>query len=61
MDLSVTIGSLHLKNPVIAASGCFGYGVEYAGVVDLSSLGGIVVKTACGTICSGTALRASAI
>ncbi len=44
MDLSVTIGSLHLKNPVIAASGCFGYGVEYAGVVDLSSLGGIVVK-----------------
>jgi dihydroorotate dehydrogenase (NAD+) catalytic subunit len=44
MDLSVTIGSLHLKNPVIAASGCFGYGVEYAGVVDLSSLGGLVVK-----------------
>jgi dihydroorotate dehydrogenase (NAD+) catalytic subunit len=44
MDLSVTIGSLYLKNPVIAASGCFGYGVEYAGVVDLSSLGGIVVK-----------------
>src|SRR6266540_2168381 len=44
MDLSITIGSLHLKNPMIAASGCFGYGVEYAGVVDLSSLGGIVVK-----------------
>jgi dihydroorotate dehydrogenase (NAD+) catalytic subunit len=44
MDLSVTIGSLHLKNPVIAASGCFGYGVEYADVVDLSSLGAIVVK-----------------
>src|SRR6266513_828571 len=44
MDLSVTIGSLHLKNPVIAASGCFGYGVEYAGVVDLSSLGGVAVK-----------------
>src|SRR6266513_3091295 len=44
MDLSVTIGSLHLKNPVIAASGCFGYGVEYAGVVDLSTLGGVAVK-----------------
>src|SRR5919106_5696715 len=44
MDLSVSIGSLHLKNPVIAASGCFGYGVEYAGVVDLSSLGGVAVK-----------------
>ena len=44
MDLSVRIGSLILKNPVIAASGCFGYGVEYADIVDLSSLGGIVVK-----------------
>src|SRR2546427_7672084 len=44
MDLSVRIGSLALKNPVIAASGCFGYGVEYADVVDLESLGGIAVK-----------------
>lgn len=44
MDLSVLIGSLHLKNPLIAASGCFGYGVEYADVVDLSTLGGVVVK-----------------
>jgi dihydroorotate dehydrogenase (NAD+) catalytic subunit len=44
MDLSVQIGSLHLKNPLIAASGCFGYGVEYADVVDLSSLGAIVSK-----------------
>ena len=44
MDLSVRIGALTLKNPLIAASGCFGYGVEYAGVVDLSSLGGVVVK-----------------
>ena len=32
-DLSVRIGSLRLKNPVIAASGCFGYGVEYAGAL----------------------------
>ena len=44
MDLSVRIGTLELKNPLIAASGCFGYGVEYADVVDLSSLGGIAVK-----------------
>ena len=44
MDLSVRIGSLALKNPIIAASGCFGYGVEYADVVDLESLGGIAVK-----------------
>jgi dihydroorotate dehydrogenase (NAD+) catalytic subunit len=44
MDLSVAIGSLTLKNPLIAASGCFGYGVEYADVVDLSALGAIVSK-----------------
>jgi dihydroorotate dehydrogenase (NAD+) catalytic subunit len=44
MDLSVRIGALTLKNPLIAASGCFGYGVEYADIVDLSSLGGVVVK-----------------
>ncbi len=43
-DLSVQIGSLRLRNPVIAASGCFGYGVEYAPVVDLSTLGGVAVK-----------------
>ena len=44
IDLSVRIGSLVLNNPLIAASGCFGYGVEYADFVDLSSLGGIAVK-----------------
>jgi dihydroorotate dehydrogenase (NAD+) catalytic subunit len=44
MDLSVSIGSLTLANPLIAASGCFGYGVEYADVVDLSLLGGVAVK-----------------
>jgi len=44
MDLSVRIGSLVLKNPLIAASGCFGYGVEYAEIVDLSTLGAIVSK-----------------
>ncbi len=44
MDLSVRIGSLELPNPLIAASGCFGYGVEYAHVVDLATLGGVAVK-----------------
>src|SRR6476469_5556167 len=44
MDLSVKIGSLALKNPLIAASGCFGYGVEYADFVVLASLGAIVSK-----------------
>jgi len=43
-DLSVRIGSLTLRNPVMAASGCFGYGVEYAGLIDLSSLGALVTK-----------------
>src|SRR6187399_2719461 len=44
MDLSVRIGTLTLKNPLIAASGCFGYGVEYADLLDLSTLGAIAVK-----------------
>jgi dihydroorotate dehydrogenase (NAD+) catalytic subunit len=44
MDLTVRLGSLVLKNPIIAASGCFGYGGEYADSVDLASLGGVAVK-----------------
>jgi dihydroorotate dehydrogenase (NAD+) catalytic subunit len=44
MDLSVQIGSLQLVNPLMAASGCYGYGVEYADAVDLSSLGAVVSK-----------------
>jgi dihydroorotate dehydrogenase (NAD+) catalytic subunit len=44
MDLTTRIGPLTLKNPLIAASGCFGYGVEYGGVVDLSELGAVAVK-----------------
>jgi dihydroorotate dehydrogenase (NAD+) catalytic subunit len=44
VDLTTRIGSLTLKNPLIAASGCFGYGIEYADVVDLSELGGVAVK-----------------
>lgn len=43
-DLSVRIGSLSLKNPIIAASGTFGYGIEFARLVDLNCLGGIVIK-----------------
>ncbi|MDO4949467.1 MAG: dihydroorotate dehydrogenase [Bacteroidales bacterium] len=43
-DLSVRIGDLSLKNPVMVASGTFGYGVEYADFIDLGRLGGIVVK-----------------
>jgi len=44
VDLSVRIGTLLLSNPVIAASGTFGYGIEFAHLVDLNCLGGIVVK-----------------
>jgi dihydroorotate dehydrogenase (NAD+) catalytic subunit len=43
-DLSVTFAGIQLKNPVIAASGTFGYGVEFEDVVHLSKLGGFVVK-----------------
>ena len=42
--LSVKLGSLELKNPVIAASGTFGYGEEYAGLIPLKALGGFVTK-----------------
>ncbi|PYR94956.1 MAG: dihydroorotate dehydrogenase [Acidobacteria bacterium] len=44
VDLSLQIAQLTLANPLIAASGCFGYGVEYSDVVDLASLGGVAVK-----------------
>src|SRR6187397_3653954 len=44
LDLSVQIGSLALKNPLIAASGCFGYGVEYGAAIDLATLGAVCVK-----------------
>jgi len=44
MNLSVTIGHLKLKNPVMTASGTFGYGEEYSEFVDLNSLGAVVVK-----------------
>ena len=44
MDLTVNIGKLKLKNPVMTASGTFGYGEEYSEFVDLNKLGAIVVK-----------------
>ncbi|MCX8108084.1 MAG: dihydroorotate dehydrogenase, partial [Verrucomicrobiae bacterium] len=44
MTLSVKIGKLTLQNPVMVASGTFGYGVEYAELVDLNRLGAVVVK-----------------
>jgi dihydroorotate dehydrogenase (NAD+) catalytic subunit len=44
MDLSVTIGTLSLKNPVMTASGTFGYGEEFSEFMDLNTLGAIVVK-----------------
>jgi dihydroorotate dehydrogenase (NAD+) catalytic subunit len=44
VDLRVSLGSVRLKNPIIAASGTFGYGLEFAPLVDLNALGGLVVK-----------------
>ena len=44
IDLSVEVGALRLRNPVLAASGTFGYGLEFAYLVDLNRLGGLVVK-----------------
>ena len=49
VDLSVQLGKIQLKNPVMTASGTFGYGTEYSDFIDLSRIGGIIVK--------GTTLR----
>lgn len=49
VDLKVNLGTIQLKNPVMTASGTFGYGTEYADFMDVSRIGGIVVK--------GTTLR----
>ena len=43
-SLNVKINDLYLKNPVMTASGTFGYGLEFADFIDLSQLGGIIVK-----------------
>lgn len=45
MDLSIDLGGLHLRNPILVASGTFGYAREMAGSVDFSQLGGIIPKT----------------
>jgi dihydroorotate dehydrogenase (NAD+) catalytic subunit len=44
VDLSVKIGALRLRNPILAASGTFGYGLEFAHLFDLNRLGGFVTK-----------------
>jgi dihydroorotate dehydrogenase (NAD+) catalytic subunit len=44
VDLSVQVGALRLRNPIVTASGTFGYGAEFAHLVDLECLGGIVTK-----------------
>ncbi|MDO4467216.1 MAG: dihydroorotate dehydrogenase [Bacillota bacterium] len=46
MDISVKLPGLNLKNPIIPASGCFGFGKEFAELYDLSVLGGIAIKSA---------------
>ena len=45
VNLTVRIGALQLRNPILTASGTFGYGDEYAHVVDLAAIGGVVTKT----------------
>ena len=44
VDLSVNLGALRLRNPIIAASGTFGYGLEFAHLIDLNTIGGFVTK-----------------
>jgi len=44
VNLNVKIGSLSLKNPVLTASGTFGYGHEFSDFIDLAQLGGVIVK-----------------
>ncbi len=43
-QLNVKVGGLDLKNPVLTASGTFGYGLEFADFIDLNRLGGFIVK-----------------
>src|SRR5690554_7591468 len=49
IDLSVSLPGLELKNPVMPASGCFGFGREYSQFYDLSVLGAVMMKAATGT------------
>lgn len=43
-DLSVNIGELQMKNPVMTASGTFGYGEEFSDFIDIARIGGIIVR-----------------
>ncbi len=52
-DMEVTIAGIRMRNPVMVASGTFGYGSEYADIVDLNRLGAIVVKGICQQPCEG--------
>jgi dihydroorotate dehydrogenase (NAD+) catalytic subunit len=54
-DLSINIGKLKLKNPVLTASGTFGYGEEFTDFIDLGRLGGIIVKAVTGKSRDGNA------
>ncbi|MDQ0159156.1 dihydroorotate dehydrogenase [Alkalibacillus salilacus] len=48
MSLEVTLGDLHLNNPIMPASGCFGFGREFSAFYDLNQLGAIAIKAATG-------------
>jgi dihydroorotate dehydrogenase (NAD+) catalytic subunit len=53
INLGVNINSLSLKNPVMTASGTFGYGIEFEDFIDISCLGGILVKGTTGSLREG--------
>jgi dihydroorotate dehydrogenase (NAD+) catalytic subunit len=54
-DMSVEIAGIQMRNPVMVASGTFGYGAEYADMVDINRLGAVVVKGICMGPCDGNA------
>ena len=58
-QMAVNLGRLKLKNPVMTASGTFGYGEEYADYVDLNKLGAIVVKGSVAETPSGKSAAAN--
>lgn len=56
-DLSVNIGELQMKNPVMTASGTFGYGEEFSDFIDITRIGGIIVKGRLFTNVKGILIR----
>ena len=58
VDLSVQIGALRLRNPILAASGTFGYGLEFAHLVKLEALGGFVTANLFNDHCNLATRRA---